>query len=183
MRKEENCNFVVFGLSILNIIIIKLNLRGKPFFPNFNVLCVHILIRCQRSPSDPCATSCNHCCCDTTDPPSPSSWNENESPKKTARSIPYLLSSKSIQEKISKGPVPIIVPPITVAPVSELGTGFSHLKYKSSHWNANWKTNLGWETATKHIKKIPYSGFSLYTFHINAFSYLCIHFTEVLIIL
>ena len=56
---------------------------------------------------------------------------------KNARSILYLLSSKSIQEKISKGPVPVIVPPTTMVPVSELGTGFSHLKYKSSHWNAN----------------------------------------------
>ena len=82
--------------------------------------------------------------------------------QKNARSILYLLSSKSIQETISKGPVPVIVPPTTMVPVSELGTGFSHLKYKSSHWNANWKTNLGWDTATKHIKKIPYSGFSLY---------------------
>ena len=56
---------------------------------------------------------------------------------KNARSILYLLSSKSIQETISKGPVPVIVPPTTMVPVSELGTGLSHLKYKSSHWNAN----------------------------------------------
>ena len=109
-------------------------------------------------------------------------WHLKMKVKKNARSILYLLSSKSIQEKISKGPVPVIVPPITVAPVSELGTGFSHLKYKSSHWIVNWKNQSWVGNSYKTLKQGCKVLIILDTFHINAFSYLCIHFTEVLII-